>query len=120
MGREAQPTAKGCGEKEAWDKLWLDMSPGWLLHACSHGSVDAVKVFVDMGCSPNYERYSQHNYVRDHNNCFIKLLSLDGKSPLSCAAAAGKVKIVNFLLELEQVKIPKNSKVSCVVTIYTR
>ena len=56
--RESQSGANESKEKKAWQKLWTRMGPIWLLHACSHGSVETVKFFIEMGCSPNYERYS--------------------------------------------------------------
>lgn len=57
VDRESQSGANESKEKKAWDQLWTRMSPVWLLHACSRGSVEAVKFFIEMGCSPNYERY---------------------------------------------------------------
>ena len=53
--REFQPSSQR-EEEGLWDKLWMRMGPDWLLHACSHGSIDAVKFFIQMGCSPNCER----------------------------------------------------------------
>ena len=56
MERESQPSTGESDENKAWEKLWITMGPEWLLHACSHGSVEAVKFFIELGCSPNYER----------------------------------------------------------------
>lgn len=54
--RESQSSAKLSLEEKTWEKLWSRVGPNWFLHACSYGSVDAVKFFVEeMGCSVNYE-----------------------------------------------------------------
>ncbi len=57
MERETQSSAKQSMEKKAWDKLWTRVGPEWLLYACSHGSMDAVKFLVEMGGPVNYEKY---------------------------------------------------------------
>ena len=39
-------------EKSAWNDFWNDSSPGLLLYACLHGTVDTVKYFVSRLVSP--------------------------------------------------------------------
>ena len=51
------------------------------------------------------------SYV-DHVDMFTFSSIPDGKTPLSCAAGAGKDQTVSYLLSLEQTKIPKHSAVS--------
>lgn len=57
--RESQPSAEQNKEKNAWNHFWEEWGPKLLIHACSHGSVDVVKLFVEMKCSPNGERCPQ-------------------------------------------------------------
>lgn len=54
--RELQTSVTNSGDKREWDRLWTNKGPQWLLYACSHGPVDAVKIFIELGCSPNYKR----------------------------------------------------------------
>lgn len=110
------------------------MGPLWLLHACSYGSVDAVEFFIELGCSPNLEMYdsmrcksspcitrhkfgyplTRHDCVVHNIVVFLFLFSVPGgETALSCAAKAGKDEILGYLLSLEQIVIPENSKVSC-------
>ena len=39
-------------EKKAWREFWDSESPGLLLYACLHGTVDIVKYFVSKLVSP--------------------------------------------------------------------
>lgn len=45
-------------EKNAWESFWILLGPELLLHACSRGSVDSVKILVNMKCLQHYERYN--------------------------------------------------------------
>ena len=57
MERESQSVIKQSKEKKAWEKTWSKIGHGLLIHACSFGSVDSVKLLVEMGCSPSYQGY---------------------------------------------------------------
>ena len=39
-------------EKRAWKEFWDQGSPGLLLYACRHGTVDTVKYFTSRLVSP--------------------------------------------------------------------
>ncbi len=51
--RESQPCAKQAKEKLEWDKIWKENGTKWLLYACCCGSMAMVKLFIEIGCSPN-------------------------------------------------------------------
>ena len=46
--RESLPGVEQEKEKNAWKKFWKTLSPELFLYACSHGSVEAVKFFMEM------------------------------------------------------------------------
>ena len=46
--RESLPCVEQEKEKNAWKKFWEALSPELFLHACSHGSVETVKFFMEM------------------------------------------------------------------------
>ena len=46
--REALPGVELEKEKKAWKQLWNEWSPELFIYACSHGSVEAVKFFMEM------------------------------------------------------------------------
>lgn len=54
--RDSHPCEMQSIEKNAWEEFWKDLGPDLLIHACSHGSVDAVKLLVEMKCPLNYDR----------------------------------------------------------------
>ncbi|CAI8015846.1 Transient receptor potential cation channel subfamily A member 1 homolog [Geodia barretti] len=68
-------------EKREWKDFWDIESPGLLLYACSHGTVETVKYFTTRLVPPT-TRYA------------------DGLTPLSVAAKAGKHEIVAYLLSI--------------------
>ena len=72
--RESNPSAEQNMEKNAWESFWMLLGPELLLYASSCGSVDSVKLLVNMKCLQHYERYN----VDTTNNIknYIILLSV--------------------------------------------
>ena len=53
--RDTCPGAQQNKEKNAWEWFWKKWGPKLFIYSCSHGSVDSVKFFIEMGC-PLYVR----------------------------------------------------------------
>ena len=49
--RDSHPSSEEKREKIAWEKYWRKWGPKLFIYACSYGSVDAVKFFIEMECS---------------------------------------------------------------------
>ena len=49
-------------EVKVWKKFWDEESPGLLLYACLHGTVEIVDYFVTKHVSPT-TKYAYHVYV---------------------------------------------------------
>lgn len=54
--RDSHPCEMQNAEKNAWEVFLKKLGPKLLLCACCNGSVDAVKLLVEMKCSLNYDR----------------------------------------------------------------
>ena len=46
--RESIPGEKQSEEKKAWKLYWQEWGPVLFVYACSHGSVEAVKLLMEM------------------------------------------------------------------------
>ena len=54
--RDLLPGSKQSAEEKAWKVFWGKWGPKLFIHACSNGSVDAVKVFIEMESPQYYDR----------------------------------------------------------------
>lgn len=53
--RDSLPCAEQNTEKNAWEHFWKKHGPDLLHHACSHGSVQIVKLLVNMSRSLRFK-----------------------------------------------------------------
>lgn len=61
--RESHPGAEQNREKNAWEAFWEEWGPALLLYACAYGTVDAVKLLLDMKCPLHYKRQLRRYYI---------------------------------------------------------
>jgi ankyrin repeat protein len=101
-------------------EFWMLLGPELLSYACSCGSVDSVKLLVNMKCLQHYERYNNNISLYQ---CLLKLiaiisLSVNDHNPLLCAAKHGKDETVQYLLDLNN-QLLERSKVRAIVSSIT-
>jgi hypothetical protein len=112
--RESNPSAEQNMEKNAWESFWMLVGPELLIYACSCGSVDSVKVLVNMKCLQHYERYTVDSIIIIISKLYFFSWSLSGQNPLVCAAKHGKDETVQYLLDLDN-HLLESSKVRVIV-----
>ena len=46
--RDSHPSGEQNKEKNAWETFWKEWGPKLFIYACSHGSVDSVKLLLEI------------------------------------------------------------------------
>ena len=59
--REALPGIEQEAEKKQWKEFWDKWSPELFIYACSHGSVEVVKFFMEMDEERSLLRKARYN-----------------------------------------------------------
>ena len=86
-----------------WKKFWDEESPKLLLYACLHGTVEIVDYFIARRVSSTTGYNTRYILLRTFWSSSVDHLCLsriNWRTPLSCAAQAGKHDIVAYLLNI--------------------